>query len=247
MLRGEGTQVLGTTHPRHSHLSPQPQGPMLFLGLPSGYPRQGEPQPAQLQFHFTSMETKDTWFPGLGRAPGTSSPSPDTSLSSGNSRCWAPQKGELCGRWPSPRPRAALPLQGDAAPEPHENWMGRASEVCPQATILAPRPLHSPKMRFPVSGPLLLSLLSKHEKTASPPAGGSWKASQEVRPTLQAPLPRPLLARLRSPPPRLPGSCRCWTPPSTTTLPPALAELAARGTWTISIWKGNPVTSSSQG
>lgn len=38
-----------------------------------------------------------------------------------------------------------------------------------------------------------------------------------------------------------------WKPPAPTTLLPTLAEVAARGTGTTRICKGNPVTSSIQG
>ena len=138
---GPGHPGPGTTHSRRSHLSPRPQGPTLFLGFPSGCPRQSEHPSARLRSHLPSVAPQGSWIPDLCQAPGTSSPSPDATLSSGKRRCWAPQKGEPCGSWPSPRPRAALPPQGEAAPEPQENWMGRASGVCPQARTPAPRPL----------------------------------------------------------------------------------------------------------
>lgn len=128
--------------------------------------------------------------------------------------------------------------------------MGRVSRGCPREMIATLRPLHGPKMQFPVFGPLLLSLLSKREKTASPPAGGSWKASQEVRqpskPHSHGPLRAWLLAPWLHSPSQTASLLRWGTPPSTTTLLPALAEVATRQTWTTGIWKGNFVTSSSQ-
>lgn len=72
MLRGQGTQVPGTTRSHHSYLCPQPQGPTLFLGLPSECPRAKwtPTRPATVSFYFCGA--KGTCFPGPceAQAPG---------------------------------------------------------------------------------------------------------------------------------------------------------------------------------
>lgn len=103
------------------------------------------------------------------------------------------------------------------------------------------------QMKFPVSGPLLLSHLPKltpsqtHVDSISPcwgelesQPGGKANATG---PTQEAP---PGWLRSHSQ-----AACLVcwWTPQATATLLPALTALAARGTWTTRPTKSNPVPS----